>query len=63
MTWIVSLVCTLAIEIGRVFASNSNYVVCFNKVFAGKGFCAISSLLILISCCLIFDLNKFAYLG
>ena len=29
---------THAIGIGRVFASNSNYIVCFNKVFAGKDF-------------------------
>ena len=43
-TRIVCLVCTHEIEIGRVFASNSKYVVCFNKCFAGKCFCNISSL-------------------
>ena len=38
MTRIVSLVCTHAIEIGRVIASNSNYVVCFNKFSLEKDF-------------------------
>ena len=50
-----------AIEIGRVFASNSKYVVCFNKYFAGKDFCEISTVCKILSCCVIFELKKFAY--
>ena len=42
-----------------------NYVACFNKFFAGKGFCEISSLSFIMdsSCCAICELNKFAYVG
>ena len=42
-------------EIGRVFASNGKHFFCFNKFFAGKGAFMNSS------CCVIFELNKFAY--
>ena len=39
VTWIVFLVCTHTIEIGRGFlASNNKYFVCFNKFYAGKVF-------------------------
>ena len=63
MTRIVCLVCTHAIEIGTVvFASNSKYIVCFNKFFPGKGFCEISSLREFIMLCN-FRVNKFAYMG
>ena len=34
-------VCTHAVKIGRVFSCNSKYFVCFNKFYAGKGFCDI----------------------
>ena len=53
--------CVHAIEIGRFFASNSKYVVCFNNCFAGNDFCEISMFCEILSCCVNFEHNKFAY--
>ena len=46
----------------KAFSSNSKYVVCFNKFFAGKGFVRFPAFVNL-SSCVIFQLNKFAFVG
>ena len=58
---IVCLVFTHAIEIARVFCLFSKYVACFNKFSAGKDFCEIFMFCEILSCCVVFELNKFAY--
>ena len=57
-TRIICLACTHTIEIGTVFCK---YVLCFNKFFPGKHFCEISMFCQTLSSCIIFELNKFAY--